>query len=74
MSSSRRVLSTVAPSELSRPHLDFNSELLPVERALGILLDWETDQFMYRVELKQCFCNILLALATLKKGNVWFAC
>ncbi|XP_045029733.1 uncharacterized protein LOC123472386 [Daphnia magna] len=52
MSSSRRVLSTVAPSELSRPHLDFNSELLPVERTLGILLDWETDQFMYKVELK----------------------
>jgi hypothetical protein len=52
MSSSRRVFLTVAPSELSRPHLDFNSELLPAERTLGILLDWETDQFMYRVELK----------------------
>ena len=53
MSSSRRFLSTIAPEELSRPHLDFTSELLPVERALGILLDWETDHFMFKVELKQ---------------------
>ena len=53
MSSSRRFLSTIAPAELSRPHLDFTSELLPVERALGILLDWETDHFMFKVELKQ---------------------
>ena len=52
MSSSRRFLATVAPSELSCPNLDFNSELLPVERTLGILLDWETDQFMFKVNLQ----------------------
>jgi hypothetical protein len=53
MSSSHGVLSTVALSKFSHPHLDFNSELLPVKRTLGILLDWKTDQFMYTVELKQ---------------------
>ncbi len=37
-------------SELSRPHLDFNSELLPVERMIEILLDWEKVHVQNRIE------------------------
>ena len=52
MSSSRSSLSTIVPAELSCPHLDF-IRITPVERALGIFLDWETDHLMVKVELKQ---------------------
>ena len=53
MSSSRQFLSSVSPSDLSKPYFDFQSKLLPTERTLGVALEWESDCFMFDIELKE---------------------
>ncbi|XP_074641169.1 uncharacterized protein LOC141898922 [Tubulanus polymorphus] len=51
-SNSREVLDTVPESERAKTvkYLNLDSEQLPMERALGILLDMESDQFHFRVK------------------------
>ena len=46
-SSSREVLKSLDPSELSKPDLNLDTEDLPIERVLGCVWDCETDSFKF---------------------------
>ena len=48
MSTSRQLLATVAPAELSTPFLNLDLDKLPVERTLGVHLDWNSDHFLFK--------------------------
>ena len=55
ISSSREVLKTVPESELAKgvPSLDFDDEMMPAERALGVLWDIMADAFTLDVHVKE---------------------
>ena len=46
-SSSREVLKSLDPSELSKPDLNLDTEDLPIERVLGCVWDCESDSFKF---------------------------
>ena len=52
MSTSRKLLTTIDPSELAQPIKNLEHDPLPVERVLGMLLDCQADEFIYRVSIQ----------------------
>ena len=51
MSTSRKLLATIDPSELAQPIKNLERDPLPIERVLGMLLDCQTDEFIFKVSV-----------------------
>ena len=67
MSTSRKLLTTIDPSELAQPIKNLEHDPLPVERVLGMLLDCQADEFIYRVSIQSVYTmrEVLQAISSI---------